>query len=77
MFNKVFVNVTTTLGITYEKLPSNYDDSNYNFDELVIIYNDHPSILVIKNDKSTELNSTFTFKKVDKEQISFRIKRLD
>ena len=48
MFNKVFVNVAITLGITYEKLPSNYDDSNYNFDELVIRYNDHPSILVIK-----------------------------
>ena len=24
-----------TLGVKYEKLPSNYDDSNYNLDELI------------------------------------------
>ena len=65
MFNKFFVNVAATYRIKYEKLPSNYDDSNYNLDELIIRYNDHPSILAIKN-KCTELNSTFTFKKVDK-----------
>ena len=75
-FNKVFINVAATLGIKYEKLPSNYDDSNYNFDEFIIRYNDHPSIVAIKN-KFTGLNSTFTFKKVDKEQISTAIKRLD
>ena len=71
-----FVNVAATLGIKFEKLPSNYDDSNYNVDELIIRYNDHPSILAIKN-KCTELNLTFTFKKVDKDQISTAIKRLD
>ena len=68
-FNKIFANVAATLGIKFEKLPSNNDDSNYNLDELIIRYNDHPSILAIKN-KCTELNSTLTFKKVDKEQIS-------
>ena len=69
-FNKFFVNVAATFGIKFEKLPSNYDDSNYNLDELIIRYNDHPSIsiLAIKS-KCTELNSTFTFKKVDKDQI--------
>ena len=67
-FNKFFVNVAATLGIKFEKLPSNYHDINYNLDELIIRYNDHPSILAIKN-TCTELNSTFTFKKVDKEQI--------
>ena len=67
-FNKFFVNVVATLGIKVEKLPSNYDDRDYNLDELIIRYNDHSSILAIKN-KCTELNSTFTFKKVDKEQI--------
>ena len=60
-----FVKVTVTLGIKYEKLPSNYGDSNYNLDKLIIRYNDHLSILAIKN-KCTELNSTFTFKKLDK-----------
>ena len=77
-FNKFFVNVAATFGIKFEKLPSNYDDSNYNLDELIIRYNDHPSIsiLAIKS-KCTELNSTFTFKKVDKEQIFTAIKRLD
>ena len=48
-FNNFFVNVAATLGIKYKKLPSNYDDSNYNLDELIIRYNDHPSILAIKN----------------------------
>ena len=48
------------------KLRSNYDDSNYNFDELIIRHNDYPGILAIKN-KCTDLNSTFPFKK-DKEQ---------
>ena len=43
---------------------------------LIIGYNDHPSILAIKN-KCTELNSTFTFKKVFKEQISIAIEQLD
>ena len=76
MFNKFFVNVAATLGIKYEKLRSNCDDSNCNFDELIIKYNDHPSILGSKN-KCTKLNSTFTFKKVDKEQTSTAIKRLD
>ena len=75
-FNKFFVNVATTLGIKYEKFPSNYDASNYNLDEVIIRYNDHPSILAIKN-KCMESNSTFTFKKIDKEQISTAIKRLD
>ena len=75
-FNKFFVNVFVTFKIKYEKLPSNYDGRNYNLDELLIRYNDHPSILAIKN-KCTELNSTFTFKKIDKEQISTAVKRLD
>ena len=75
-FNKFFVNVATTLGIKCEKFPSNYDASNYNLDEVIIRYNDHPSILAIKN-KCMESNSTFTFKKIDKEQISTAIKRLD
>ena len=75
-FNKFFVNVAATLGIKYEKLLSNYDNSNYNLDELIMRYNDHPSILIIKN-KCTELNSSFTFNKVDKEKISTAIKRLD
>ena len=75
-FNKFFVNVAANLGIKYEKLPSNYDDSNYNLDELIIRYNDHPSTLAIKN-KCMESNSTFSFKKVDKEQIPTAIKRLD
>ena len=39
---------------------------SYNLVELIIRYKDHPSILAIEQ-KSTELNSTFTFKKVDKE----------
>ena len=50
-FTKFFVNVAATLGIKYEKLPSNYD-------ELIITYNDHPSILAIKN-KCMDSNSTF------------------
>ena len=75
-FNTFSVNVAITLGIKYEKLPSDYDDSNYDLDELIIIYNDHPSRLAIKN-KCTEINSTFSFKKVDNEQISTAIKRLD
>ena len=54
---------------------SNSNDSHYDLDELVIRYNDHPSILAIKN-KCMELNSTFTFQKVDKEQIYIAIKRL-
>ena len=76
MFNAFFVNGAATLGIKYEKLPINYEDSNYNPDELIIRYNDHPSIITIKN-KCTELNSTFTSEKVAKEQISTAIKRLD
>ena len=56
-FNEFFVNVAATLGIKYEKLTSNNDDSNYNLDELIIKCNDHPSILANKN-KCTELNST-------------------
>ena len=75
-FNKFFVNVAATLGIKYEKFSSNYHSTNCNLDQLIIRYNDHPSILAIKN-KCTELNSTFTFTKVDKEQISIAIKRLD
>ena len=35
-FNKIFVNVVSTLRIKYGKLPSNYDDSNYNLDKLII-----------------------------------------
>ena len=31
-FNNFFINVVTTHGITYEKLTSNYDDSDYNLD---------------------------------------------
>ena len=72
-FNRFFVNVAATPGIKYEKLPSNYDDSNSNLDELIIRYNDHPSILAVKN-KCAESNSTFTFKTVDKGQISTAIK---
>ena len=55
-FNKFFVNAATTLGLKYEKLPFNYDDSNCNLDELIVRYNDHPSILAIKN-KYTKLFS--------------------
>ena len=58
------------------EVTSNYDDSNYNLDKLIIRYNDHPSIVAIKN-KCTELDSSFTFKKIDKEQIFTGIKRLD
>ena len=76
MFNIIFVNVAGTLGIKYEKLPSNYDDSSYNLVELIIRYNEHPSILAIKN-KCAELKSTFTLEKVDKDPISIAIKRLD
>ena len=75
-FKKFFANIVATLGIKYEKLPSNYDDINYNLDKLIIWYNDHPSILAIKF-KCTESNSTFTFKKVDKQEISIANKRLD
>ena len=35
-FNKFFVNAAATLGLKYEKLPFNYDDSNYNLDELIV-----------------------------------------
>ena len=63
-----FVNVVATLGIKYGKLPSNYNDKSCNLDKSIIRYNNHPSILTIKN-KCTVLNSTFTFKKVDQEQI--------
>ena len=69
-------NQAATLGIKFEKFPSNYYGSNCNIDELIIRYSYHPSILVIKN-KCTELNSTFTLKKVDNQQISTAIKRLD
>ena len=55
-FNKFFVNAAATLGLKYEKLPFNYDDSNCNLDELIVRYNDHPSILAIKN-KYTKLFS--------------------
>ena len=76
-FTKFFVNnVAATVGIKYEKLPCNCNDSNYNLDELILRYNDHPSIIAIEN-KRTELNSIFTFKKVDQEQISTAIKQLD
>ena len=34
MFDKFFGNFSATLGIKYEKLPSNYNDSNYNLNEL-------------------------------------------
>ena len=51
------------------------NDSNCNLDKLIIRYNDHLSILAIEN-KCMELNSTLTFKKVDKEQISIAVKRL-
>ena len=61
-FNKFFDNVAATLGIKYEKLPSNYD-SNYNLDELIIRHNNHASILTIKN-KYAELNPTFTFRRL-------------
>ena len=58
-------------------LESSIDDpSNCNLDKLVITCEDYPSIIAIKN-KCTELNSTFTFKKANKEQISIAIKRLD
>ena len=55
-FNKFFVNAAATLGLKYEKLPFNYDDSNCNLDELIVRYNDHPSTLAIKN-KYTKLFS--------------------
>ena len=55
-FNKFFVNAVATLGFKYENLPFNYDDSNYNLDELIVRYNGHPSILAIKN-KYTKLFS--------------------
>ena len=42
-----FANFAVTLGIKYEKLRSNYDDSNYNLDELIIRYNGHPNIFAI------------------------------
>ena len=42
-FNKFFVNVILTLGIKYEKLPSNCDDNNCNLDKLIIRCNDYPS----------------------------------
>ena len=73
---KFFVSVIATLGIKNEKLPSNYNADNYNLDEFITRYNDHPSMVAIKN-KCTELNSTFTFKKVNKEQTSNTIKRID
>ena len=76
MFNKFFVNVVATLRIKYESVPSHYGDENFNLDKLIIRYNDHPSILATKN-KCTELNSTFTFKKVDKEQIPIAFKQLN
>ena len=58
-FNKFFVNVAATLGIKYEKLPANYDDRNSNFDELIIRYNDHPSILAVKNKRGVKFNFHF------------------
>ena len=58
-------------------LVSSIDDpSNCNLDKLVTTCEDYPSIIAIKN-KCTELNSTFTFKKANKEQISIAIKQLD
>lgn len=39
-FIKFFVNAAATLGLKYEKLPFNYDDSNCNLDELIVRYND-------------------------------------
>ena len=53
----------------------NYDSID-NLTKLILRSKDHPSKLAIKN-KCTELNSTFIFKKVDKNQISLAIKRLD
>ena len=50
------VNAAATLGFKSEKLPFNCDDGNCNLDELIIRYNDHPSILTIKN-KCTKLFS--------------------
>ena len=52
-FNKFFVNAAATLGFKIKKLPFNY---NYNLDQLIVRYNDHPSILAIKN-KFTKLFS--------------------
>ena len=71
-FNNFFANIVAIFGIKCEKLPSNCDDSNYNLHKLTIKYSDHPSILAIKNEW-IELNSTFTFKKANKEQISFAV----
>ena len=50
-FNKFFVNIAATCGIKHEKLPSSYDDSNYNLDELR--YNANSGKLAFKN-KCTE-----------------------
>ena len=61
-FNKFFDNVAATLGIKYEKLPSNYD-SNNNLDELIIRHNNHATILAIKN-KYALINPTFTFRRL-------------
>ena len=36
MFNAFFDNGAATLGIKYEKLPTNYEDNNYNLDELIL-----------------------------------------
>ena len=36
MFNAFFANGAATLGIKYEKLPTNYEDNNYNLDELIL-----------------------------------------
>ena len=36
MFNAFFANGAATLGIKYEKLPTNCEDNNYNLDELIL-----------------------------------------
>ena len=48
------------------------NDGNYNLDKLIIRYNGHPITHTSKS-KCTELNSTFTYQKVVKEQISILI----
>ena len=50
----------------------NYDDNNYNLDELIIRYNDHSSLHAIKN-KCVELNSTFTFKRLTRSKYPLQL----
>ena len=44
--NKFFVNIVATLRIKYEKLSSNYHYRKYNFDKLILRYNDRQSVLL-------------------------------